>query len=143
MARIQQRRGTKATVPTTGNLAGELILTTDSRNIFAGNTDGTASTLTPAIDLLTAMGTITPANDLIIIHDADGTGQKEKKITFDSFKSALNIPVDPDIKVAVASGETAGYLDDVIESSTEISKIAGSTSSKRKFTVDTIDCGTF
>ena len=45
------------------------------------------------------------------MHDADGTGQKEKKITFDAFKAALNIPAGTtDEKVAVVSGGTAGFI---------------------------------
>jgi ribosome biogenesis protein Nip4 len=48
---------------------------------------------------------------LILIHDADGVGQKEKKITFDSFKTALNIPIaSSDEKVAVVAGGTAGFV---------------------------------
>jgi hypothetical protein len=46
------------------------------------------------------------------MHDAsEAAAQKEKKITFDAFKTALNIPAgSSDEKVAVVSGGTSGYL---------------------------------
>lgn len=136
MARIQQKRGTKATLPTAGNLEGELLLTTDRNTLHAGKTPTTTVPITPAIDDLSVLATITGATDLLIIHDADGTGQKEKKITFDNFKGALNIPpASTDEKVSVASGQVAGYLDDVLEASTQIDKLQGTTAAKRKFTL--------
>lgn len=45
----------------------------------------------------------------MMLHQA--IGQKEKKITFDAFKTALNIPPgSSDEKVAVVAGGTAGYI---------------------------------
>jgi hypothetical protein len=58
------------------------------------------------------MPAVDGAADLLIMHDASETGgQKEKKITFDAFKTALNIPAgSSDEKVAVVAGGTAGYI---------------------------------
>jgi hypothetical protein len=67
--------------------------------------------ITPQIDGLVSMSTIDGTADLLIIHDASATGQKEKKVTFDAFKTALNIPAaSTDELVAVISGGTSGFI---------------------------------
>jgi hypothetical protein len=109
--RIQLKRGLKANLPTSGMLAGEPHYTTDRGTLHVAPDATTKLPVVPAIDDLTTLASVNGAADLILIHDADGIGQKEKKITFDAFKSALNIPAgDTDEKVAVVSGGTVGYI---------------------------------
>ena len=111
MARIQLRRGLKANLPTSGMLAGEAHVTTDRGTLHVATDATTKIPVVPAIDDLTTLASVDGTADLLIIHDASATGQKEKKITFDSFKTALNIPVaSTDEKVAVVSGGTSGYV---------------------------------
>ena len=93
MARIQLRRGLKANLPTSGMLAGEAHVTTDRGTLHVATDATTKIPVVPAIDDLTTLSSVDGAADLLIIHDASATGQKEKKITFDSFKTALNIPI--------------------------------------------------
>ena len=109
--RIQVKRGLDANLPTSGLLVGEPLITTDRGNLAVATDATTTINITPAIDKLTTLASVAGAADLLIIHDADATGQKEKKITFDAFKTALNIPAgSTDEKVAVVSGGTSGYL---------------------------------
>jgi hypothetical protein len=111
MARIQLRRGLKANLPTSGMLAGEAHVTTDRGTLHVATDATTKIPVVPAIDDLTTLASVDGSSDLLIIHDASATGQKEKKITFDSFKTALNIPTaSTDEKVAVVAGATSGYI---------------------------------
>ena len=111
MSRIQLKRGLKAALPTSGMLAGEPLVTTDRGTLHVATDATTKLAVVPAIDDLTTLASINGAADLLLVHDADGTGQKEKKITFDAFKTALNIPeASTDEKVAVVAGGTAGFI---------------------------------
>ena len=111
MARIQLKRGPKAALPTSGMLAGEPLVTTDRGTLHVATDATTKLPVVPAIDDLTTLASINGAADLLLIHDADGTGQKEKKITFNALKAALNIPeASTDEKVAVVAGGTSGFL---------------------------------
>lgn len=111
MSRIQLKRGLKAALPTSGMLAGEPLVTTDRGTLHIATDATTKLAVVPAIDDLTTLASINGAADLLLVHDADGTGQKEKKITFDAFKTALNIPeASTDEKVAVVAGGTAGFI---------------------------------
>lgn len=111
MARIQLKRGLKANLPTSGMLAGEAHFTTDRGTLHVATDATTKLPIVPAIDDLVTLASVNGATDLLIVHDADGVGQKEKKITFDSFKTALNIPAaSSDEKVAVVAGGTAGFV---------------------------------
>ena len=111
MSRIQLKRGLKAALPTSGMLAGEPLVTTDRGTLHVATDATTKLPVVPAIDDLTTLASINGAADLLLVHDADGTGQKEKKITFDAFKTALNIPeASTDEKVAVVAGGTAGFI---------------------------------
>ena len=111
MSRIQLKRGLKAALPTSGMLAGEPLVTTDRGTLHVATDATTKLAVVPAIDDLTTLASINGAADLLLIHDADGTGQKEKKITFDAFKTALNIPAEStDEKVAVVAGGTSGFI---------------------------------
>ena len=150
MARIQLKRGLKANLPTSGMLAGEVMVTTDRGTAHVATDATTKLPIVPAIDDLTTLVSVNGAADLILIHDADGTGQKEKKITFDAFKTALNIPAaSTDEKVAVVSGGTSGYIwgtdgtDGVIRlnSSMQWTKDAGN--EFVTLAVGDVDCGTF
>lgn len=111
MARLQLKRGLKANLPTSGMLAGEPMVTTDRGTLHIATDATTKIAVVPAIDDLSAIGAVDGAADFVLIHDASSAGQKEKKITFDAFKTALNIPAgSADERVAVVSGGTAGYI---------------------------------
>ena len=150
MARIQLKRGLKANLPTSGMLAGEVMVTTDRGTAHVATDATTKLAVVPAIDDLTTLASVNGAADLILIHDADGVGQKEKKITFDAFKTAMNIPAaSTDEKVSVVSGGTSGYIwgtdgtDGVIRlnSSMQWTKAAGN--NFVTLAVGDVDCGTF
>ena len=150
MARIQLKRGLKANLPTSGMLAGEVMVTTDRGTAHVATDATTKLPVVPAIDDLTTLASVNGAADLILIHDADGVGQKEKKITFDAFKAALNIPTaSTDEKVAVVSGGTSGYIwgtdgtNGVIRmnSSMQWTKDAGN--AFVTLAVGDVDCGSF
>ena len=109
--RIQLRRGLKANLPTTGMLAGEAHFTTDRGTLHVATDATTRIPLVPAIDDLATLASVNGAADLLIVHDADGVGQREKKITIDAFRAALNIPTgSTDELVAVVSGGSSGYV---------------------------------
>ena len=112
MPRIQLKRGLKANLPTSGMLAGEAMVTTDRGTLHVATAATTKLPIVPAVDDLVAMPAVDGAADLILMHDAsEAAAQKEKKITFDAFKTALNIPTgSTDEKTAVISGGTSGYL---------------------------------
>ena len=150
MARIQLKRGLKANLPTSGMLAGEVMVTIDRGTAHVATDPTTKLPVVPAIDDLTTLASVNGAADLILIHDADGVGQKEKKITFDAFKTALNIPAaSTDEKVSVVSGGTSGYIwgtdgtNGVIRlnSSMQWTKDAGN--AFVTLAVGDVDCGTF
>jgi len=113
MPRLQLKRGLKANLPSSGMLAGEPMVTTDRGTLHVATDATTKLAVVPALDDLTALAAVDGAADYLLIHDASeaGGGQKEKKILFDTFKTALNIPAaSTDEKVAVVSGGTAGYI---------------------------------
>lgn len=151
MARIQIKRGIKANLPTTGMLAGELHVTTDRGSLHVATDATTKLPVVPAIDDLAAMPAIDGAADLILMHDAsEAAAQKEKKVTFDAFKTALNIPAgSTDEKVAVVSGGTAGYIwgtdgtDGILRMNTSMSWTKDAGNAFVTLAVGTVDCGTF
>ena len=150
MARIQLKRGLKASLPSTGMLAGEPLVTTDRGTMHVATDATTKLPVVPAIDDLTTLAAVDGAADLILIHDADGTGQKEKKITFNDFKTALNIPAgSSDEKVAVVSGGTAGYVwgtdgtNGVIRMNTSMAWTKDAANGFVTLAVGDVDCGTF
>jgi hypothetical protein len=151
MARLQLRRGLKANLPTSSMLAGEPHITTDRGTLHVATDATTKLAVVPAVDDLSTLSAISGAEDLILVHDASETsGQKEKKITFDAFKTALNIPEsDTDEKVAVVSGGTAGYIygtdgtDGVIRLNSSLSWVKDSGNGFVTISVDTVDGGTF
>lgn len=150
MARIQLKRGLKANLPTTGMLAGEPMVTTDRGTLHVATDATTKLPVVPAIDDLATLASIDGAADLILVHDADGTGQKEKKVTFNAFKTALNIPAGAsDEKVAVVSGGTSGYLwgtdgtNGVVRMNSSLSWTKDAGNAFVTLAVGDIDCGTF
>lgn len=150
MARIQLKRGLKANLPTSGMLAGEVMVTTDRGTAHVATDPTTKLPIVPAIDDLTTLASVNGAADLILIHDADGVGQKEKKITFDAFKTALNIPAaSTDEKVAVVTGGTSGYIwgtdgtNGVIRMNSSMSWTKDAGNAFVTLAVGDVDCGTF
>lgn len=150
MARIQLKRGLKAALPTSGMLAGEPLVTTDRGTLHVATDATTKLAVVPAIDDLSTLASINGAADLLLVHDADGTGQKEKKITFDAFKAALNIPeASTDEKVAVVSGGTSGFLwgtdgtDGVIRMNSSLSWTKDPSNAFVTLAVGDIDGGSF
>ena len=150
MARIQLKRGLKANLPSSGMLAGEAHFTTDRGTLHVA-TDGTTKLpIVPAIDDLQILASIDGAADLLIIHDANGTGQKEKKVTFDAFKTALNIPAgSSDEKVAIVSGGTSGYLwgtdgtNGILRMNVSMRMTKDASNGFVTLAVGDVDCGTF
>lgn len=151
MARLQLKRGLKANLPSTGMLAGEPHITTDRGTLHVATDATTKLPIVPAIEDLVTLASIDGASDLLLIHDASETsGQKEKKITFASFKTALNIPAaSTDEKVAVVAGGTAGYIygtdgtDGVIRLNSSLSWTKDAGNAFVTIAVDTVDGGTF
>jgi len=150
MARIQLKRGLKANLPTSGMLAGEVMVTTDRGTAHVATDPTTKLPIVPAIDDLSTLASVNGAADLILIHDADGVGQKEKKITFDAFKTALNIPAaSTDEKVSVVSGGTSGYIwgtdgtDGVIRMNSSMSWTKDAGNAFVTLAVGDVDCGSF
>ena len=150
MARIQLKRGLKANLPTSGMLAGEVMVTTDRGTAHVATDATTKLAVVPAIDDLSTLASVNGAADLILIHDADGVGQKEKKITFDAFKTALNIPAtSTDEKVSVVSGGTSGYIwgtdgtNGVIRLNASMSWTKDAGNAFVTLAVGDVDCGTF
>lgn len=150
MARLQLRRGLYTNLPTSGMLAGEPHVTTDRGTLHVATDATTKLPVVPAIDALSTLAAIDGAADLLIMHDANATGQKEKKITFDAFKTALNIPVgSSDEKVAVVAGGTSGYIwgtdgtDGVIRMNSSMSWTKDAGNAYVTLAVGTVDGGQF
>ena len=150
MARIQLKRGLKANLPSAGMLAGEAHFTTDRGTLHVATDATTKLPIVPAIDDLQTLPSIDGAADLLIIHDANGTGQKEKKVTFNAFKTALNIPAgSSDEKVAVVSGGTSGYLwgtdgtNGILRMNVSMQMTKDASNGFVTLAVGDVDCGTF
>lgn len=150
MARLQLRRGLKTNLPTTGMLAGEPHITTDRGTLHVATDATTKLPVVPAIDDLVTLASVDGTADLLIMHDSSATGQKEKKITFDNFKAALNIPPgSSDEKVAVVAGGTAGYiwgttgLDGIIRLNNSLSWTKDAGNAFVTIAVETVDGGQF
>lgn len=150
MARIQLKRGLKANLPSAGMLAGEAHFTTDRGTLHVATDAMTKLPIVPAIDDLQTLASIDGAADLLIIHDANGTGQKEKKVTFNAFKTALNIPAgSSDEKVAVVSGGTSGYLwgtdgtNGILRMNVSMQMTKDASNGFVTLAVGDVDCGTF
>lgn len=151
MPRIQLKRGLKANLPTASMLAGEAHFTTDRGTLHVATDATTKLPVVPPIDDLSTLASVDGAADLLLIHDAsESSAPKEKKITFDAFKTALNIPAsDTDEKVAVVSGGTAGYIwgsdgtNGIIRMNSSMSWSKDGSNGYVTLAVGTVDCGTF
>ncbi|WP_278397755.1 hypothetical protein [Stutzerimonas kunmingensis] len=149
--RLQLKRGIKANLPTSGMLAGEPMVTTDRGTLHVATDATTKLPVVPAIDDLTTLAAIDGATDLLIIHDAsEVAGQKEKKLTFNAFKTALNIPEGTsDEKVAVVAGGTSGYLwgtdgtDGVLRMNASMAMTKDPSNGFVTLAVELVDGGTF
>lgn len=150
MPRIQIKRGLRADQPATGMLAGEEFFHTDRNTMHVALDATTSKPVVPAIDELATLAAINGAADFLMLHDADGSGVKEKKITFNDFKTALAIPAGgSDEKVAVVSGGTPGFLWGTDGTNGVLRMAASMTWTKDAgngfvtLAVNTVDCGTF
>lgn len=151
MARIQLKRGNFANLPTTGMLEGEPLVTLDRGTLHIATDEGEKMPVTPAVDQLATLAAITGGDDFLMIHDAsEASGKKEKKMTFNAFKTALNIPEGTvDEKVAVVSGGASGYIwgtdgtDGVIRLNSSLSWTKDAGDAFVTIAVETVDGGTF
>jgi hypothetical protein len=151
MPTVQIKRGIKANIPTSSLLAGEQFFTTDRNGLHVAIDATTTKPVVPPIDDLATLASIDGTADLLIVHDAsEAAAAKEKKITFNAFKTALNIPVgSSDEKVAAVAGGTAGSLwgttgaDGVLRMSASMSWAKDASNNFVTLAVGTIDCGTF
>lgn len=149
--RLQLKRGIKANLPTSGMLAGEPMVTTDRGTLHVATDAATKLPVVPAIDDLATLAAVDGAADLLIIHDAsEAAGQKEKKLTFNAFKTALNIPEGTaDEKVAVVAGGSSGYLwgtdgtDGVLRMNSSMVMTKDASNGFVTLAVGTVDGGTF
>lgn len=149
MARIQLKRGLKANLPTSGMLAGEIFWTTDTNELFVATGATTKVPVAISSEDLDAIASVNGAEDLVMVYDlSENSGQKLKKMTFNDFKTALNIPAaSSDEKVSTASGETAGYIWGT-SGSDGVIRMGPSMQWTRNgayvtLDVNVIDCGTF
>lgn len=150
MPRHQLKRGLKANLPTTGMLPGEPLFTTDAGTLYVALDATTKQAVVPAVDALSAMGTVDGTADLLLILDVSATGVQARKITIDALKTALNIPAgSADEKVAVVSGGTSGYLwgtdgtDGILRHGPGVSITKDAGGAFITLDVDVVDGGTF
>lgn len=151
MPTVQIKRGLKANVPTSSLLAGEQFFTTDRNSLHVATDATTTKPVVPPIDDLATLASVDGAADLILMHDAsEAAAAKEKKITFNNFKAALNIPAgSSDEMVAVVSGGTSGHLwgttgaDGVLRMSSSMTWTKDASNNFVTLAVGAIDCGTF
>ncbi len=150
MPRIQIKRGLKANLPSASMLAGEAHFTTDRGTLHVATAATTRLPVVPAVDDLSSIPSVDGAADLILIHDASATGQKEMKITVNGLRTAMNIPAsDLDEKTAVVSGGTSGYIwgtngtDGVFRMNTSMAWTKDAGNGFVTLAVGDVDCGTF
>ena len=150
MPSVQQKRGLFANLPSSALLSGEVYITTDRQTAHFPTDATTMAAIVPAIDSLTTLAAVSGAADFLIMHDADAVGMKEKKITFNSFKTALNIPAgSTDELVAVVDGGTAGFIwgtdgtDGIFRMNTSMAWTKDAGNGFVTLAVGAVDCGTF
>lgn len=151
MPRIQIKRGLKAALPTSGMLTGEPLVTTDRGTLHIATGATTKLPVVPAVDDLVTLAAVDGAADFVMIHDAsEASGQKEKKITFDAFKTALAIPSgSTDEMTAVVSGGTPGFLwgtdgtNGVLRMNASMAMTKDAGNAFVTLAVGDIDCGVF
>lgn len=150
MPRIQNKRGLFANLPTSGMLAGEIFHTTDRGAVFVALDPTTKLPVIVPVDQLAAIGAVDGAADYLMIHDGSATGVKEKKISFDDLKTALNIPAgSSDEQVAVVSGGTSGFIwgtdgtDGIFRMNASMAWSKDAGNEFVTLSVGDVDCGTF
>jgi hypothetical protein len=151
MPRLQIKRGLKANLPSTGMLAGEAHFTTDRGTLHIATSPTTKLAVVPAHEDLPIMPAVDGVADLLMIYDAsEAATQKEKSISFNAFKTALNIPAaSTDEKVSVISGGTAGYLwgtdgtNGVLRMNVSMAWTKDAGNGFVTLAVGDVDCGTF
>jgi hypothetical protein len=151
MPRIALKRGLKANLPATGLLTGEPLVTTDRGTLHLATSATTKIPIVPAHEDLPIMPAVDGVADLLMMYDASETvGQKEKSISFNAFKAALNVPASStDEKVSVISGGTAGYVwgtngtDGVVRMNVSMAWSKDAGNSFVTLAVGDVDCGTF
>ena len=150
MPSVQQKRGLFANLPSSSLLAGQVFFTTDRQTAHFPTDATTMVPVVPAIDDLDALASVDGAADLLIMHDANAVGVKEKRITFNAFKTALNIPSgSSDEKVSVVDGGTAGFIfgtdgtDGILRMNTSMAMTKDAGNAFVTLAVETVDCGTF
>ncbi len=151
MPRIQLKRGLKANLPSIGLLTGEPLITTDRGTLHIATSATTRIPVVPAHEDLPIMPAVDGVADLIMMYDASETvTQKEKSISFNNFKTALNIPVGTtDEKVAVISGGTSGYIwgtdgtNGVMRMNVSMAWTKDAGNGFVTLAVGDVDCGTF
>jgi hypothetical protein len=150
MPRLQIKRGLKANLPTAAMLPGEQHFTTDRGSLHVATSATTRMTVVPAIDDLATIGAVDGAADLMIIHDASATGQKEMKLTVNALRTAMNIPAsDLDEKAAVVAGGTSGYIwgtdgtNGVVRMNVSMAWTKDASNGFVTLAVGDVDCGTF
>ena len=149
--RIKLKRGLHASLPTTGMVEGEPLVTSDRGTLHVATGETTKLPVVPDLPALTALAAVNGAEDLLLVHDAsEVAGQKEKKVTFDTFKTWLNIPPgSTDEMVAVVNGGTAGYVwgtdgtDGILRMGTSMSWAKDAGNAFVTLNVNTVDGGTF
>jgi hypothetical protein len=150
MPRIQIRRGLKANLPTAGMLAGEGHFTTDRGTLHYATGATTRLPIVPPVEDLETLAAVDGAADFVMLHDADGTGQREKKMTVNAFRAALNIPAgSTDERVAVVAGGTAGFIwgtdgtDGIFRMNPSMAWTKDPGNAFVTLAVGDVDCGTF
>ncbi len=109
---LQLRYGTKANLPTSGLTVAEPLWATNTNELFLAKDATTGVPVQIDLPALAAIGTVA-TDDVMYMYDVSEatTTVRGRKITFEDFKTALNIPdASTDEKVATASGATSGYL---------------------------------
>ena len=151
MARIQIRRGLEASLPTTSMLAGELHATTDQGTLHMATDATTRIPINPDVSGLTTLASVDGTADLVLVEDAsEAAAQRVKKMTFNAFKTALNIPGgSTDELVSVVSGGTAGYVwgtdgtDGIFRMASSMSWTKDAGNAYVTLAVEVVDGGTF
>jgi hypothetical protein len=151
MPRIQIKRGLKVNLPTSGMLAGEALVTTDRGTLHLATSATTRIPIVPAHEDLPIMPAVDGAADLLMMYDAsEAATQKEKAISFNAFKTALNIPpASTDEKAAVISGGTSGYLwgtdgtNGIVRMNASMAWTKDAGNAFVTLAVGDVDCGTF
>ncbi len=151
MPRLQLKRGLKANLPSTGMLTGEAHFTTDRGTLHVATSPTTKLTVVPPHEDLPIMPAVDGVADLLMMYDAsENATQKEKSISFNAFKTALNIPAaSTDEKVSVISGGTSGYLwgtdgtNGVLRMNVSMAWTKDAGNGFVTLAVGDVDCGTF